>query len=63
MRWQSKSSGKDIGTITISLGVAQFAPGEDLNTLIQRADKALYAAKENGRNRTGTHNGKEVVLP
>ncbi len=42
MRWQSKSSGKDIGTITISLGVAQFAPGEDLNTLIQRADKALY---------------------
>ncbi len=63
MRWQSKSSGKDIGTITISLGVAQFAPGEDLNALIQRADKALYAAKENGRNRTGTHNGKEVVLP
>lgn len=63
MRWQSKSSGKDIGTITISLGVAQFIPGEDLNTLIARADSALYAAKENGRNRTGTHNGKEVILP
>lgn len=63
MRWQSKSSGKDIGTITISLGVAQFIPGEDLNTLIARADKALYAAKENGRNRTGTHNGNEAVLP
>lgn len=27
MKWQSKSSGKDIGTITISLGVAQFIPG------------------------------------
>ncbi len=63
IRWQSKSSGKDIGTITISLGVAQFIPGEDLDALIARADKALYAAKENGRNRTGTHNGKEVVLP
>lgn len=63
MRWQSKSSGKDLGTITISLGVAQFIPGEDLNALIARADKALYAAKENGRNRTCTHNGNEVILP
>ncbi len=63
MRWQSKSSGKDIGTITISLGVAQFNPGEDLNSLIARADKALYTAKKNGRNRTATHNGKEVIFP
>ncbi|WP_020589466.1 GGDEF domain-containing protein [Desulfobacter curvatus] len=63
MRWQSKSSGKDIGTITISLGVAQFIPGENIDALIARADKALYAAKENGRNRTGTHNGNEVILP
>jgi len=63
MRWQSKSSGKDIGTITISLGVAQFMPGEDLDTLIARADKALYSAKENGRNRTCAHNGKEVIFP
>ena len=63
MTWQSKSSGKDMGTITISLGVAQFMPGEDLDALIARADKALYAAKENGRNRTGTHNSKEVIFP
>ena len=63
MKWQSKSSGKYLDTITISLGVAQLIPGEDLNALIVRADKALYAAKENGRNRTATHNGKEVIVP
>ncbi|MCG8551895.1 MAG: diguanylate cyclase [Desulfobacterales bacterium] len=63
MRWQSKSSGKDMGAITISMGVAQFIPGEDLNTFVARADKALYTAKEKGRNRTCTHNGKEVISP
>ncbi|WP_321413998.1 GGDEF domain-containing protein [uncultured Desulfobacter sp.] len=63
MRWQSKSSGKDIGTITISMGVAQFIPGEDLDTFVARADKALYTAKENGRNRTCTHNGKKAISP
>ncbi|NWH03946.1 GGDEF domain-containing protein [Desulfobacter latus] len=63
MKWQSKSSGKDIGTITISLGVAQFIPDENLNSLIARADKALYSAKEKGRNRTAIHNGKEVIFP
>ncbi len=63
MRWQTKSEGKDLGTITISLGVAQFIAGENLDALIARADKALYVAKENGRNRTATHDGKKVVFP
>jgi len=40
--------------ITASLGVAQLRCGEDVNTLIQRADEALYRAKFEGRNRVVT---------
>lgn len=37
---------------TISLGVADMVgPIDDYKTLIERADQALYASKENGRNR------------
>ncbi len=37
--------------VTISVGVAQFQRGEDLEKLVSRADRALYDAKEAGRNR------------
>ncbi len=37
-------------SISVSLGVAQLRPGEDGHHLFQRADRALYAAKRNGRN-------------
>ncbi len=40
-----KSTGDILGTITISIGVAQFVPGETTTSLIQRADTCLYAAK------------------
>ncbi|MDR1922263.1 MAG: GGDEF domain-containing protein [Candidatus Adiutrix sp.] len=36
--------------VTVSAGVAQYVPGEDLKTFIDRADKALYQAKREGRN-------------
>jgi diguanylate cyclase (GGDEF)-like protein len=36
---------------TASLGIAALAPGETRERLIHRADQALYAAKEGGRNR------------
>lgn len=35
---------------TLSLGVAELGPGETLDSLIDRADKALYRAKQSGRN-------------
>lgn len=37
--------------VTISIGVAVAQPGEDVETFIRRADKALYEAKSSGRNR------------
>lgn len=41
----------DLPPITISLGLAQFLPGENLDATLKRADGALYAAKAAGRNR------------
>jgi diguanylate cyclase (GGDEF)-like protein len=40
-----------IGKITASFGVAEYHVGDDEETLLKRADRALYKAKENGRNR------------
>ncbi len=37
-------------TVTASFGIATFREGDDENAIINRADKALYQAKENGRN-------------
>jgi diguanylate cyclase (GGDEF)-like protein len=36
---------------TLSLGVAEYVPGEEALVLYQRADEALYRAKHGGRNR------------
>ena len=38
--------------ITLSLGIAQHQPGLTGEGLISRADRALYASKQNGRNRS-----------
>lgn len=37
--------------VTISIGIAQYQPGESVDDTLARADKALYRAKGNGRNR------------
>lgn len=44
--------GKENLDITISIGVAEYTPGETLPDLIKRADAALYTSKKQGRNRT-----------
>ena len=47
-----KNSTETLGQITISIGVTEYFPGEELDAFIARADAALYEAKEAGRNRT-----------
>ncbi len=37
--------------VTLSVGVAQFEAGDTIEALLGRADAALYAAKQGGRNR------------
>ena len=45
-----KSTGDVLGTITISIGVAQIGRGEPIEPVLRRADACLYGAKHNGRN-------------
>jgi diguanylate cyclase len=47
--------------ITVSLGVAVAQRGDTVDTLLQRADDALYQAKNQGRNKVVSQDG--VMLP
>jgi diguanylate cyclase len=46
-----RSTGERLGHVTISIGVASLRGGDSGQSLIERADACLYAAKRNGRNR------------
>src|SRR5487761_736045 len=44
--------------LTASLGLATVATGDSVTSIVERADAALYAAKQAGRNRAYVHDGE-----
>ena len=50
----SRSTVQDLqATITISIGITEAAPGDDLHSLVDRADAAMYDVKISGRDSVG----------
>lgn len=47
----NRSTAQPLGRITLSAGITAARIGEEADTIIDRADRALYAAKNQGRNR------------
>ncbi len=55
-----RSSGERLGRVTISIGVAALRPNDTPQSLLERADACLYAAKRNGRNCVIGENAADV---
>lgn len=58
---KSKIGGLDRLRVTASFGVAQAEPGETVDSLLRRADKALYKAKGEGRDRTCSYTTADLL--
>ena len=50
-RIKKRGSNEILGIITVSLGAAEYSSGEEVESLVGRADAALYKAKQTGRNK------------
>jgi len=50
-RLKKKNSNESIGKITVSIGISRLKESDTFEDFIMRTDKALYQAKETGRNK------------
>ncbi|BAP87296.1 diguanylate cyclase [Burkholderiales bacterium GJ-E10] len=50
-RIRRRTSDEPVASITISAGVASWEIGDNVESLVERADQALYISKREGRNR------------
>ena len=62
-RIRRKDSQEPIGQVTLSLGVATLQPGENAEAWFERADRALYVSKAQGRNRVTLADGAAPGQP
>jgi len=51
---RNKDSGETLGQISLSFGITTHKTDDTLETLIDRADKAMYRAKKAGKNQVST---------
>ena len=54
-----RKSGKNYGTITVSIGVCMAVEADSAPRLYANADEMLYSSKKNGRNRVTIYNDPE----
>jgi diguanylate cyclase len=62
-RLTKRTTGQEIGSVTVSIGVAQFRLAESSDALVERCDRGLYHAKNTGRNRTIAENEVPSLSP
>lgn len=58
-----RSTGRNLGRVTVSVGLAQWQKGELLRDIVERADECLYAAKNQGRDRVIWQLPRKAVAP